>query len=89
MKNKTDRKMIIKECLALALPEEEPIIFSSELITTISTKASGKGSSIDQVMILDGYDNVKGLLSKEEVHSFFSKNLSVYHDIGKHLEGKN
>lgn len=86
MKNVKDRSMVIKECLTLAIPGQEPVSFTCSLNTTIADYAAGEGSSIDKVMILDGYTEPKGLLSEEEIHEFFSKSLSTYHDMAKYIQ---
>lgn len=86
MSNVTDRQMTIKECLALAIPGQEPICFTCDLNTQIATQAEGEGSTIDQIMVLDGFTKPRGTLTQEQAHEFFSKSVKVYHDMAKHLE---
>lgn len=86
MHNQTNRKMVIKECLTLAIPNKEPVSFICELNTTISTKTEGKGFSIDNVMILEGFNKPRGTLTNEQAQEFFSKSVQVYYDLAEYLK---
>jgi XTP/dITP diphosphohydrolase len=86
MSKETDRKLIIRECVVLAVPGRESKSFTHEHIAKISECADGSGSPIDQVMILDGFLNTRGASSEKDVVEYFKKSLKLYHEVAQYLK---
>lgn len=86
MVNKTNRNMIVKETVAYAEPGKEPVIFSSKFTAQIASTAARGGSTIDQLMILPGFDKPKGACNPKEIQYFWNTNLKHYYNLGKYLE---
>ncbi|MBS4537515.1 hypothetical protein GOQ27_03520 [Clostridium sp. D2Q-11] len=73
MRDKTNRTIIIKDCLAYCYPEEEPIVFTGEYKGRIAQKPGNKkGSPIEQIFIPEGYDNTISGIPEEEMLSYWS-----------------
>ena len=85
MKGVKDRSMIIRECLAFATPNGFTKCLVHAQKTTIAEKSDGVGSSIDKVMILDGFTKTRGASDPKEVAEFWKKSLTLYHDMAKFL----
>ncbi len=88
MKDVKDRSMIIRECLAFATPDGFTKCLVHEQKTTIAEKSDGVGSSIDKVMILDGFTKTRGASDSKEVAEFWKKSLTLYHEMAKFLKTK-
>ena len=88
MAGEENRIMIIRECLAFATPDGFTKSFIHEQKTTLAQQAEGTGSSIDKIMILDGFNKTRGACSPEEVADFWKKSLTLYHDMAQFLQGK-
>ena len=88
MKGVENRSMIIRECLAFATPASLTKCLTHEQQTILATKAEGTGSSIDKIMILDGFTKTRGACTKEEVAEFWKKSLTLYHDMAQFLKDK-
>ncbi|MBU1130281.1 hypothetical protein KKE45_03095 [Patescibacteria group bacterium] len=87
VKNHTDKSITLKECIAYCEPRKKPIIFISETYGAIATKPQGKGSTMDQILIIKGFNKPQGACKYEKVLAFWSKKLSHYHQLGKYLQG--
>ncbi|HCC06838.1 MAG TPA: non-canonical purine NTP pyrophosphatase [Clostridiales bacterium] len=85
MEGKENRKVVLKECLTYYELGREPVTFISEELGYISDIPMGEGSTMDQILILEGYDKPKGMYSNEEMHRHFMSNLEIYHDVAKYI----
>lgn len=85
MHGKEDRRVIMKECLAYKMNSQSAVTFITEQIATIALKPEGSGSTIDQLLILEGFDKPKGTLPDEIVHEHWKKSLDIYHDLGRFI----
>ena len=83
-----DRSMVIRECLAYADPNGFTKCFTHEQKATIANQADGSGSSIDKIMILDGFTKTRAALDPKEVVEFWKKSLTLYHEMAQFLEDK-
>ncbi|HBY21332.1 MAG: hypothetical protein A2Y24_04380 [Clostridiales bacterium GWE2_32_10] len=88
MEGKENRKVILKECLTYYEPGKEPVTFISEETGHIANESMGEGSTMDQILILEGFDRPKGMYSKEEMHNHFKSKLQIYHDVAKYIRNK-
>lgn len=88
MKDIKDRSMIIRECLAFATPDGFTKCFVHEQKTRIAEESDGVGSSIDKVMILEGFTKTRGASDSKEVAEFWKKSLTLYHEMAKFLKTK-
>jgi len=86
MRGKEDRSIILRECLAYAEPNKEPVLFISEEIGQIATEAIGKGSTMDQILILKGFTKPKGACDQNQIFEHFKNSLHIYHDIAKYIK---
>ena len=81
MRGKTDRRIFLRECLALAIPGEETVFFETEIEAKIADQASpNEGSAFDKIVILPGFSQPKADYSAEENHEFFKQNLKIYEE---------
>lgn len=88
MHGKEDRNIILRECLAYAEPNGKTATFISEEIAKISKEIMGSGSTMDQVLILNGFNKPKGACDQQEIFEHFKNNLKIYHDIAKYIKDK-
>ncbi|KKP43019.1 MAG: hypothetical protein A2639_01770 [Candidatus Staskawiczbacteria bacterium RIFCSPHIGHO2_01_FULL_34_27] len=86
LKDKTNRKFKLIECLAFCQPHQESVTFSSTMHGTMTEKAEGEGLSIDRIMIWDGLQKVEALYSDDEMVEYFQKHLDSYQQFGKYLD---
>lgn len=87
MQGKSNREVILRECLAYAEPNKEPVTFISELKAKIAEKAEGEGLAIDKVLILEGFDKPKGDYPPEVSIEYFKKNLQFYYKAAEYIGG--
>jgi len=75
MKNKNDRNVVVKDCLAYAEPGlVEPVTFISEFHGTIASKKGDKGiTSINEIFIPEGYNRPESEISHQEMVVYWSK----------------
>ena len=82
MSGVTDRTVSSPVCVAYCEPNNDPISFVSDNEGTLSLKAEGEGSTIDQLYIPKGYSSQMGTLSDEEKLSLWDtdcwKQLAEY-----------
>lgn len=84
MNGKSDRRIFLRECLALASPNKETKFFEIEIKAKIAEKPSKKdGSAFDKIVILPGFGSPKADYTPEENHEFFKRNLDIYHQVAK------
>lgn len=74
MQGKSNRNVIIKDCLAYCKPNEKPIVFTGSFKGTLAIK-SGKrsGTSIEQLFIPEGFDRPISEIPAEEMIDYWSK----------------
>lgn len=84
LKDKTNRKFKLIECLAFCQPNQDPVAFSSTLNGMITEKAEGEGLSIDRIMKWDGLEKVEALYTEEEMAEYYSKHLNSYEQFGQY-----
>ena len=87
MQGKDNRELIMRECLAYAEPNKEPVTFISELKATIAVSAEGEGFPIDEVLILEGMDKPKGSYALEVSIKFFQEHLDFYYKAAEYIGG--
>ena len=86
MENKTDRTIILKECLTYATPKGETKQFINEENATIALKAYGTGSAFDRIVIFNGQKLPKSMNTDEENLEHFKKTLKIYEDMDEYLK---
>lgn len=88
MQGKQDRRVILRECFAYAEPNQEPVTFISEQQALIANLPEGEGSTIDRLLILEGFDRPKGTYSSDVIFEHWKNSLGGYHDLAKHICGR-
>ncbi len=88
MSEESDRTAIAKDCLAYCEPGKDPIFFSSEIECKIAPSPDGSGTTIDQLLIWKGMDKVQGLIPKDIMNEYWTKNNKVYKEFGEYIAGK-
>lgn len=86
MEDKSDRSIILKECLTFATPNGEIKQFVSEEKATIAKQALGEGKTFDRIVIFDGDKLPKSMNSDEKNYQHFEKTLVIYHEMARYLE---
>lgn len=81
-----DRSVVIRECLAYAVPGEQARVFMSEQRATLTHEAVGHGSSIDNILVLEGFATTVGATSRHEIELYWAEKLSHYHAFGLYLQ---
>lgn len=81
----SDRKLIIKDCIAYCSPGEEPVTFVHENHCVIVEKPEGDGGSFDNIIIREGQNKVQSLYSSEEMLEYWANHLDHYHELAKYL----
>ncbi len=89
MQGKTNRRVILRECLACRMDTGEVHLFEHSYAAHVVHSPVGVGSAANQVLIIDGFDKTIGQCSPEELHQFWIKNLDVYHQAAKFLSSRN
>ncbi len=85
MEGKDDRRVTIREALAYAEPDKEPVVFSSVQHASVALLAGAGKTPMDQIMILDGFDKVAGECDADEIRAFWLRHLRHYKDLGEWL----
>ena len=85
MEGKEDRLMIIRECLAFVHPNGMHQLFIHEQNTILAKQEDGNGSSIDKIMILDGFSKTKGASNPQEIAEHWKSTLQLYYDAAKFI----
>lgn len=88
MHKKEDRSVILRECLAYMGEDGKTVGFISEQKATIAVNPEGTGSTIDRLLILDGFDRPKGACDPDDIFAHWKKTLGVYHDVAKYASGQ-
>lgn len=85
MKDRDNRMAIALDCLAYCEPNKKPILFTSKVKCTIAKEKGGSGSTIDQLLIWPKFQKVQGLVPKDVMFEYWSKNNKIYDDFGKFI----
>ncbi|MBZ9635186.1 non-canonical purine NTP pyrophosphatase [Clostridium sp. FP1] len=74
MQGKTNRTIIIQDCLAYCHPDEKSVVFTGSYRGKLATQSGKKcGTSIEQLFIPEGYDVPISEIPVEEMISYWSK----------------
>ena len=85
MKPYEDRSVKVKECLAFCEPGGEPVCFTSTLNATIAREPAGKGRTLDQIMILEGFERPQGTYGIEELRKHWAEKLVHFWQLGEYI----
>ncbi|HEX6302624.1 MAG TPA: non-canonical purine NTP pyrophosphatase [Anaerolineales bacterium] len=78
MHDKQDRRVVVRECLAFCMPEEEPVTLGATHEGQLTRKAGQKrGTSMDQIFIPAGHSVPVSEISTEEMIANWS-NASIW-----------
>ena len=87
LQGETNRRVIIRDCLAYCCPEEKPTVFCQSHRGEIATKAGRwNGTSIDQILIPEGYSRPISEIPADEMIVYWSK-TTVWQELGLYIEG--
>ena len=86
MKNKSNRKILLKECLTFAAPNMETKQFINMEEATIAMQAEGSGTTFDRIVVFAGEDHPKALNTNDENFKHFEKSIKVYDQMAKYIE---
>lgn len=89
MKDKSNRKVVVKGALAYCKPTKAPVVFLSEWEGNIAQKAiktNKPGStSINEIFIPKGYDKVETEIPREEMVKFWSTSEAYWKELIEYL----
>ena len=86
MEGKTNRKIILKECLTYASKDGKIKQFINEEEATISNKPYGIGTTFDKIVIFKEDTLPKSMKTEEENYKHFEKTLTIYNKMAEYLE---
>ncbi len=73
MKGKTNRNIIIQDCLAYCYPNEKPVVFTGTYRGKLSVNPGNKcGTPIEQIFIPEGFDVPISNIPEEEIVDYWS-----------------
>jgi len=81
------RKVIVKESLAYCEPGKEPVVFTAQITARIGTKPMGQGSSVDRLIIYEGFDKPQAVCDKDKIIEYWNKHLDHYERFAQWLVG--
>lgn len=85
MQHKTNRTIIVQDCLAYCKPNEQPVVFTGTYHGTLATEPGKKSTTpIEQVYIPEGYDIPISELPTDEMLSYWS-NSEILTQLKKYL----
>ncbi len=84
LQNKS-KEVIIKESLAYCEPGQDPIAFTAEIKAQIAQKPMGQGSSVDRLIVYEGFDKPQAACNREEIIKYWNKHLNHYEQFAKWL----
>jgi len=74
MQGKTNRNVIINDCLAYCKPNQKPIVFTGSFRGTLASKPGRiSGTSIEQIFIPEGFTRPISEIPAEEMIDYWSK----------------
>ncbi len=86
LQGKSNRRVIIRDCLAYCRPNEKPTIFCQLHQGELATKPGRQnGTSIDQIFIPEGYLNPISEIHPDEMLTYWS-NATIWQKLKLHLE---
>lgn len=89
MREKKNRKVVFKECLAYCEPDKKPILFFSSASGTIAYKAGKKGKTpINEVFIPQGFELPASENKEKDMVVFWSK-TGNFTKLAEFLQNKN
>lgn len=87
----TNRRVVVKACLAYCEPNIEPKTFLTEVAGTISftaVKTDKEGQTpINEIFIPEGYDKVEAEIPREEMIKFWAGVENYWEKLGDYLSG--
>mgnify|MGYP000009464937 FL=1 len=86
MEGKTNRKIILKECLTYASKDGKIKQFINEEEATLSNKPYGSGTTFDKIVILKEDALPKSMNKDEKNYRHFEKTLTIYNKMAEYLE---
>ncbi len=91
MESEDNREVEIIEFLSLAFSDKDIKTFPLPLKGTIATiiHDNSVGSSIDKILIRDGFSVPQNLSPQEELHKYYKQNLSNWHELAKFFDALN
>ena len=88
MQGKTNRRVTIREALAYCEPEGEPVVFVSEQRATVAVEAGLGATTMDRILVLEGFEQVVGECDEADVRAFWCKHLTHYVQLGEWLASR-
>lgn len=89
VKDKNNRRVTVKEGIAYVDPQGNKRVTEVIGYGILAHKAEGEGSSINQIVILDGMDKVMGLCTEEELLNYWSSRSEAYFKLGEYIASLN
>jgi len=87
MGGKTDRRVIVHDCIAYCEPDQDPVLFQSSAPGTMATVPGAAGTTaINEVFIPDGYHTTESEIPTEELLAFWNKHLTHFAALAAYLE---
>lgn len=87
LQGKSNRRVIIQDCLAYCYPEERPTVFCQFHQGEVATKVGRQnGTSIDQIFIPDGYSKPISEIPSDEMLTYWS-NANIWQELKLRVEG--
>lgn len=89
MSGQKNRKVVIRESIALCFPGLEPVIFTEERNCQIAEKAGrADWAPINEIIIPEGFDRVESEISREEMLSFHQAHTSHWKKLAEYFAGR-
>lgn len=92
MEGKTNRKVVVKACLAYCKPGEKPITFEGTVTANIATKAvktdKPDPTPINEIFIPEGYDKTETEIPREEMIKFWAQVENYWEKLADYLAEK-
>ena len=86
----SDRRILVRSCIAYAEPGKLPITFSDQVESTLANKPGEKKgrTSISEIFIPDGFDRTESDIPRETMVTFWSSRLSSWKKLAEHISNK-
>lgn len=85
MDDKSDRKIIVRECLGYAAPGQETKVFTAEIEATLAKEPQGEGGLFDRLIIYKGFDKPQAACNYDEIVEYWNKYLDHYEQFAKFI----
>jgi XTP/dITP diphosphohydrolase len=87
MQGKTNRRVVIRDCLAYCRPKEKPAIFSQLHQGQLAARPGRRtGTSIDQIFIPEGFSSPVSEIPPEEMLAYWS-DAAIWQQLKMYIEG--